>query len=85
MITKTKLLEKINKDFIVRDFISKVSKTSEDKQVLEIKLFYNECIITFTIVKGHSIWWSCEGYIYYLRAEHFNDIMQDLIKEFYAK
>lgn len=75
----------MNNDFIVRDFISKTSKTSSDKTLQEIKFFYNDCIITFTIVNGRSIWWSCEGYIYYLRAEHLNDILQELAKEFYTK
>ena len=76
-------MEKINNDFIVRDFISKTSKTSSDKQMTEVKLFYNDCIVTFTIVQHRSIWWSCEGYLYYLRADHFNNILQELAKEFY--
>lgn len=71
----------LSNDCILRDYISSTSETSQDNEAQYLFFTYRDCVIKVTIYKSTSIWWDCNGYIYWLRAERWQDLMQAVVKE----
>lgn len=79
-ITKKLFFDMLSNDCILRDYISTKNEKSQDEKAQYLYFTYKECVIKVTIYEGTSIWWDCYGYIYWLRAGRWQDLMEDVMK-----
>lgn len=79
-ITKANVITAFENDCILRDYLSIKYKYDKDRDPKSQYLFitYDCCIIKITIYENTTAWWECNGYIYWLRAEQLNELLESL-------
>ena len=81
-LTVKALVEEMQKDFIVGDYIKTFTHQPVNKEVKYVYFFYETHVIKFTMWTDGTIWWECEGFLYYLRAEHLLKVQNTLEERF---
>ena len=76
-ITAKLVKDTLNQDCILREYQSIVVDSSQE-DACYLYIYYKDSVIKVTIYQFSSIWWDCNGYIYWLRAERWQDLMQEI-------